>query len=36
LLEQRKAPMPISLAIFAATLMTICFEKQTLALFGFQ
>ncbi len=36
LAKQLKAPMPISLAIFAGTLITICFEKQTLAFFGFQ
>jgi hypothetical protein len=34
LAEQRKAPMPISLAILAATLVTIYFEPQTLAFLG--
>jgi prepilin peptidase CpaA len=36
LTEQRKASMPISLAILAGALITICFENQTLAFLGFQ
>ncbi len=35
LAEQRKAPIPISLAILLGTLMTIFFENQTLAFLGF-
>lgn len=34
LLEQRKATMPISLAILAGTVATIFFEQQTLVFFG--
>ncbi len=32
--EQRKAPIPISIAILAATTMTIFYQKQTLAFLG--
>ena len=34
LTEQRKAPIPISIAVLAATAMTIFYLPQTLAFFG--
>lgn len=35
LAEQRKAPIPISLAILGGTLLSMGFDKQILAFFGF-